>query len=133
MEALAAVSRCLRRFYFFKTETLFSHGSPGCGEQVPPAVLFFQNRDLFFKTRGHGPILDSIFQENVRKSFSFTRFGSRSELASGSPAQFAGSSLLVFVAAEVVASPAAQTPPPHAPGARMTAVNQTPSKKRSLF
>ena len=55
MEALAAVSRCLRRFYFFKTETLFLHGNPGGGEQVPPAVLFFQNRDPFFKTRGHGP------------------------------------------------------------------------------
>ena len=30
-------------------------GSPGGGEQAPPAVLFFQNRDPFFKTRGHGP------------------------------------------------------------------------------
>ena len=60
IEALAAVSRCLRRFIFFKTETFFSMGSPGGGEQVPPAVLFFQNRDPFFPqnkgpwARGHG-------------------------------------------------------------------------------
>ena len=36
MEALAAVSRCLRRFYFFKTETLFSkQGAMGPGPWDP--------------------------------------------------------------------------------------------------
>ena len=30
------------------------------------------------------PILDLMFREHVRKSFSFTRFGSRSEFESGS-------------------------------------------------
>ena len=41
--------------FFFQNRDPFLHGSPGGGEQVPPAVLFFQNRDPFFKTRGHGP------------------------------------------------------------------------------
>ena len=40
MEALAAVSRCLRRFYFLKTETLFSKQGamgPGHGTRAPGA------------------------------------------------------------------------------------------------
>ena len=32
----------------FSSRDLFSHGSPGGGGQLHPAVLCFQNRDLFY-------------------------------------------------------------------------------------
>ena len=31
----------------FENRNPFLHGSPGGGEQVPPAVLFFENKDPF--------------------------------------------------------------------------------------
>ena len=36
----------------FENKDPFLHGSPGGGDQVPPAVLFFQNRHLFYTSPG---------------------------------------------------------------------------------
>ena len=33
---------------FGRAPSKSSHGHPGGGEQVPPAVLFFENKDLFY-------------------------------------------------------------------------------------
>ena len=37
---------------FWRAPSKSSHGSPGGGEQVPPAVLFFENRPLFYTSPG---------------------------------------------------------------------------------
>ena len=50
MEALAAVSRCLRRFYFFKTGTYFHMETRYVHTEALAAVSRCLRRFYFFKT-----------------------------------------------------------------------------------
>ena len=55
MEALAAVSRCLRRFYFFKTETLFYMEALAAVSRCLRRFYFFKTETLFSKQGALGP------------------------------------------------------------------------------